>query len=173
MSWRRRRVAELEELLTALDAAREDFHAALGEVDAELVTVPGVVGDWSVRDLVVHVAAWDEHGAGALELASSGRGADFAYSTSDTDAENDRIEAEALRTSPSEALAREERAFAEFRAAIAELDPALLDHQLGNGDSVEAVIRYDGADHYAEHAEHIRAWFGPDEDPDDPATEGG
>lgn len=163
-------MADLDGLIGALDAAREDFHDALAEVDAELVTVPGVVGDWSVRDLVVHVAAWDEHGTAALELATSGRGEDFAYSTSDTDAENDRIEAEALRTSPSEALAREERAFAEFRSAIAALDPALLDHQLGNGDSVEAVIRYDGADHYAEHAEHVRAWFGAGEaEPDDEA----
>jgi hypothetical protein len=161
-------MAELESLLAALDAARDDFHDALAGVDAELVTVPGVLGDWSVRDLVVHVAAWDEHGTGALELASAGRGDEFAYSTADTDAENDRIEAEALRTSPSEALAREERAFAQFRAAIAALDPELLDHHLGNGDSVEAVIRYDGADHYAEHTEHIRAWFALDEtDPDD------
>ena len=156
-------MAEIESLLGDLDAARTAFHDALAEVDEQLVTVPGVVGDWSVRDLVVHVAAWDEHGAAALELASSGRGADFAYSTTDTDAENDRIEADALRTSPSEALAREERAFADFRAAIAALDRALLGEELGNGDSVEAVIRYDGADHYAEHTEHIRAWFDGDD----------
>jgi hypothetical protein len=163
-------VAELEALLSALDAARDDFHDALSDVEAELVTVPGVVGEWSVRDLVVHVAAWDEHGTAALELATSGRGGDFAYSTADTDAENDRIEAEALRTSPSEALAREERTFTEFRAAVAALDPALLNLQLGNGDSVEAVIRYDGADHYAEHTEHIRAWFAVDDaDTDDEA----
>lgn len=161
-------MAELDALLSSLDAAREDFHDALAAVDAELVTVPGVVGDWSVRDLVVHVAAWDEHGTAALELASAGRGDEFAYSTADTDAENDRIEAEALRTSPSEALAREERAFTDFRTAIAALDPELLGRHLGNGDSVEAVIRYDGADHYAEHTEHIRAWFALDEaDADD------
>jgi hypothetical protein len=160
-------VAEIDSMLADLDAAREAFHEALAEVDEQLVTVPGVVGDWSVRDLVVHVAAWDEHGTTALELASSGRGADFAYSTTDTDAENDRIEAEALRTSPSEALAREERAFVDFRGAIARLDPALLGEELGNGDSVEAVIRYDGADHYAEHAEHIRAWFRSDDADDD------
>jgi hypothetical protein len=39
------------------------------------------------------------------------------------------------------------------------LDPALLDLTLGNGDTVAAVVRYDGPDHYAEHTEHIRAWF--------------
>ena len=128
-------MAELEALLSALDAARDDFHDALAGVDAELVTVPGVVGEWSVRDLVVHVAAWDEHGTAALELATSGRGGDFAYSTADTDAENDRIEAEALRTSPSEALAREERAFTEFRAAFYDSPkrPAMINFIAGLG----------------------------------------
>ncbi len=40
---------------------------------------------------------------------------------------------------------------------MADLDEELLDLRLGNGDTVEAVIRYDGPDHYAEHAEHFRA----------------
>ena len=56
-----------------------------------------------------------------------------------------------------EARAREEAAYQRFRRAVAALDEGLLDLRLGNGDSVEAVIRYDGPDHYAEHAEHLRA----------------
>ena len=63
-----------DKLLAALDAAHADFLDALGTVDADLVTVPGVVEDWSVRDLVVHVAFWAEHAAGALDLAITGRG---------------------------------------------------------------------------------------------------
>lgn len=146
-------------LLREIDAAREAFLAALENVDAELVTVSGVVGDWSVRDLVVHVAAWDEHGADALALAATGRGAEFAYSSDDTDAMNERFLAEARASSPAEALAREEAAFAAFRERIAALDPAALAVRLGNGDSVGKVIRYDGPDHYAEHTEHLLAWF--------------
>ncbi len=47
------------------------------------------------------------------------------------------------------------------------LDPTLLGLRLGNGDRVEDVIRYDGPDHYAEHAGHLRAWFAADDDEDD------
>ena len=54
-----------------------------------------------MRDLVVHVAAWAEHGAAALELAASGRGADFAYSKAETDAMNERILADGRSTSPA------------------------------------------------------------------------
>jgi len=168
-------VAEVAALLRDLDAARGAFHDALADVDADLVTAPGVVGDWSVRDLVVHVAAWDEHGTRALALAREGRGAEFAYSTDDTDAENERILAEARSLSPDAALRREEEAFVAFREAVTRLDPSLLAHRLGNGDTVEEVIRYDGADHYAEHTGHLRAWFGggDDDEEDEGADESG
>jgi hypothetical protein len=154
-----------DDLVAALDAAHDDFVDALGDVDADLATVPGVMEDWSVRDLVVHVAAWSEHGADALDLAASGRGAEFAYSKAETDAMNERILADARATAPMDALRREAAAFARFREGLAALDTSLLDLVLGNGDTVEAVVRYDGPDHYAEHTAHLRAWFG--DDPDD------
>ena len=152
-----------DDLVAALDAARGEFLEALGAVDADLVTVPGVMDDWSVRDLVVHVAAWAEHAIAALDLATADRGQEFAYSTGETDRMNERILAEGRAIAPSAALAREEAAFTAFRQRVAELDPALLALRLGNGDTVEKVIRYDGPDHYAEHTAHLRAWFGADD----------
>lgn len=156
-----------EQLLRELDAAREAFLDALGDVDADLVAVPGVVGEWSVRDLVVHLAAWCDHGSQALDLAAAGRGDEFAYSTAETDAMNARIFEDARSVSPAQALEREERAFAALRERVVTLDPSLLGIRLGNGDAVEAVIRYDGPDHYAEHTEHLRSWFADGDDEDD------
>ena len=40
-----RRAGVAEELLAALDAAHDDFIDALDDVDADLVTVPGVMED--------------------------------------------------------------------------------------------------------------------------------
>jgi len=153
-------------LLRELDDARDAFLEVLADVDAALVTVPGVMEDWSVRDLVVHLAAWAEHGAGAIELAVSGRGAAFAYTTAETDSMNERILADGRRTSPSDALAREDAAFAALRRAVEGLDPALLELRLGNGDTVREVIVYDGPEHYAEHTAHLRAWFDGSDDTD-------
>ena len=157
-------MADRATLLADLDRSREAFLAALGEVDAALVTAPGVVGEWSVRDLVVHVAAWDDHGADALSLAAAGRGDEFDYSQTETDAMNERILAEGRATSPRDALVREEEAFGRLRSAVATLDDEMLGLRLGNGDTVEEVIRYDGADHYTEHTEHLRTWFGAGDD---------
>ena len=159
-------MADRAELLTRLDAAREAFNEALSAVDLELATVPGVMEDWSVRDVVHHVARWCEHGSEAIDLVAHGRGEAFEYSKADTDAMNERFLAEGRSVSPIDVLAREESAFEGFRARIAGLDEGLLGVTLGNGDTVEEVIGYDGPEHYDEHTEHLRAWFGGGDDDD-------
>lgn len=146
-------------LLRELEAARDGFCAAVADADPSLVDAPGVVGAWSVRDLVVHVGFWSAHGAEALELAADGHGAAFDDDPSQTDAINASVTDGARSLSFADARDREERAFARFRAALAALDPGLLDAALGNGDRVEAVVRCDGPGHYAEHTAHLRAWW--------------
>ena len=160
-------MADRDTLLSDLDAARDAFHDVLAEVDAELATVPGVMDDWSVRDIVFHLAVWCEHAAEALALATAGHGDKFAYSTGDTDAMNERFLADGRAVSPADALRREDAAFTAFRASLATLDPAMLGLQLGNGDTVEEVVVYDGPEHYAEHTDHLRAWFGSEGEGDD------
>jgi hypothetical protein len=115
-----------------------------------------VVETWDVRDLVVHCGFWSDHGADALELALAGRGAEFDFDGSRTDALNAVTIAENRDTSIEAAREREASAYERFRRALAALGDERLDERLGNGDSVEEVVRYDGPDHYAEHAGHLR-----------------
>lgn len=138
-----------------LERERAAFVAALEALpDAE---GRAIVESWDGRDLVVHAAFWSEHGAEAVELAAAGRRGEFAYDKAQTDAMNAATAAAGHDTSLPDARAREEVAYQRFRDAVAALDEALLDLPLGNGDTVEAVIRYDGPDHYAEHADDLRA----------------
>jgi len=161
-------MSRTQDLLAELTAEHDAFVTALEAVDLELVTAPGVVEDWSVRDLVVHVAFWAEHATDALRLATQSRGDEFAYDTSQTDAMNARLLDESRLTTPHAAVEREERAFEGLAAAISALDPSLLDMRLGNGDTVADVIGYDGAAHYREHTAHLRAWFDEDDEEDPP-----
>lgn len=154
-------------LLAELGDRRTDLLAALSDVDPVLRTTPGLVDAWSARDLAVHVAFWSDHAADALALATGGRGADFAYDASQTDAMNDRVFVEGRELSMDEAMAREQAAYGRFREALAGITDGLLALQLGNGDTVEEVIRYDGADHFAEHTGQVRAWFSGAEEPED------
>ncbi|HEY8180301.1 MAG TPA: maleylpyruvate isomerase N-terminal domain-containing protein [Candidatus Limnocylindria bacterium] len=138
-----------------LDRERAAFVAALDSLSEP--EGRAVVESWDGRDLVVHAAFWSEHGANAVELATAGRGDEFDYDNTQTDAMNAATAEAGRGMGIDEAREREEAAYLRFRHALAALDDALLLLQLGNGDSVEAVIRYDGPDHYAEHAEHLRA----------------
>ena len=160
-------MSRTEKLVAELEAEHDAFVAALEAVDFELVTAPGVVEDWSVRDLVVHVAFWAEHATEALALAAAGRGDEFAYDTAQTDAMNARLLEESRQVKPGDAVDREERAFDALVSAVSALDPALLDVRLGNGDTVAQVIGYDGPAHYREHTAHLRAWFDDEGDDDE------
>jgi hypothetical protein len=155
-------MSRIQDLLAELASEHDAFEAALEAVDLELVTAPGVVEDWSVRDLIVHVAFWAEHATDALRLAAEGRGDEFAYDTAETDAMNARLLTESRKVTPVAAVEREERAYQDLVGAVSALDPSLLDARLGNGDTVAKVIGYDGPEHYREHTAHLRAWFGED-----------
>jgi hypothetical protein len=153
-------VTRVDQLLGELDAQRAAFLEALDAVEPELLTAPGLVGKWSARDLLVHMAFWCEHGTDALALATSGRGAEFDYRHDQTDAMNAGLAHEAAALPPAAAREREQQGFLSLRAAVQALDPETLDLRLGNGDTVAEVINYDGPEHYEEHAADIRAWFG-------------
>ena len=146
-------------LLEELDRERVAFIAELDGLPDPAGRA--IVEQWDGRDLVIHVAFWSEHGANAVELATAGRGDEFDYDSTQTDAMNAATAAAGHTTSPADARANEDAAYQRFRRAMGGLAEELLDLRLGNGDTVEAVIRYDGPDHYSEHAEHIRAASAP------------
>jgi hypothetical protein len=142
-------------LSAELEREREAFIAALDAVPNP--EGRKIVEGWDARDLVIHAAFWSDHAADALELAAAGRGVDFAYDNQLTDEMNAATAAAGHATSLVDARARERAAYERFRLALIGLDEELLDLQLGNGDAVEDVVRYDGADHYAEHSAQLRA----------------
>jgi hypothetical protein len=60
-------------LLKRLDMAWRDFqeaHAGLSE--AQLI-MPGVMGEWSVRDILAHVTTWEEEALNQLPLILNGQ----------------------------------------------------------------------------------------------------
>ena len=48
-----------DELIEALAAARARLDAAIEGLTAAELTQPGLVGEWSIKDLLAHVTAWD------------------------------------------------------------------------------------------------------------------
>jgi hypothetical protein len=62
----------IEKLLNQVDVAWKEFIASWADLsDADLL-LPGVTGDWSIRDLVAHVTWWDREAIDHLPLILSG-----------------------------------------------------------------------------------------------------
>lgn len=48
-----------DEILSALDASRNDFLAAIAGLTDEQLQEPGVNGDWTVKDMMYHISLWE------------------------------------------------------------------------------------------------------------------
>jgi hypothetical protein len=165
---------QVEELLRDLQAARGEFMAALADVEPDLLTAPGLVGEWSARELIAHLGYWTGHAAEALHQAELDRTADFGEDEHDVDERNAIVARVAAETDLAAVRQREEAAFEALATRLERADPAWLDEKVSYGDTLERVILDDGPEHYREHAMDLRAWFtGADEpaDPDEPADD--
>jgi hypothetical protein len=149
----------LAELIRELDAAREDLSAALAQADPALLTTPGLVGEWSARELVAHLAHWDDWASTCLEAVTDGGLEALASDTWDVDAQNAAV-AQRVASLSMEAVRDEEAAaYERFAGLLADLDPSDLAIPAPWGGTVETIVVENGPGHYAEHAEEIRSWF--------------
>jgi hypothetical protein len=102
-AWRERielesRVGPKGVLVAALDAAREEFLAATGLVRAKERASRRVCGEWTLKDLLGHLADWERVGAEGLREMAAGRAPDVDP-VADIDAWN-RRHAEIRRGQP-------------------------------------------------------------------------
>src|SRR5688572_6147214 len=66
-----------ERLVHELTAARDAFFAALSVVSPESWTTPGLIGEWSARELIAHLGYWAGHGVEAIHAVETGRADEF------------------------------------------------------------------------------------------------
>lgn len=165
--------AHVQHLLDGLAGARDEFLTAVADIDPLLRTTPGLVGDWSARDLLAHVGYWSGHAAESLHRAEQGELHEFGRDDLSVDERNAVVTRVARETDYATVASREEGAYAAFVARLAAVDPESLDDRDADGDTLEEIIAFDGTDHYKEHTLDIRAWFdgrdAPDEDTSDEA----
>jgi hypothetical protein len=159
--------AHVQELLDSLTAARDEFLAAIGDIDPALRTAPGLVEEWSARELLAHVGYWTGHAAESLHRAEQGELAEFGKDELSVDERNAVVARVAAETDYATVASREQGAYEAFIARLAAVDPESLSERDADGDTLEEIIAFDGVDHYREHTLDIRAWFdgkdGPDE----------
>ena len=146
--------------LEAVNGNWRMLREVLDLVPAGRVDEAGVVGSWSVKDLVGHVATWDDEASGALSRYLDDGDATALTTWPDVDDFNAR-EAERKRDTELSDLLRELK---KSHRRLLEVLDRLSDADVGRGD-VSGRIRSDTYYHYADHASQIRAWLEASETP--------
>lgn len=143
------------ELAADLTRERTAFFDALDALGPDALGVPGLVGEWSARELIAHLGYWVGHAGELVHAVESGRGHEAGIGEASVDEVNETV-AKIARQTGLETVRRREAASVEaLLQRLGTLDPALLDVALPDGTTLGQGIREDGPDHYAEHAATI------------------
>ena len=134
---------EREAILERIETAWQEFRQALEGIPAERAGERGVCDDWSVKDIVAHIASWENCAATTIEgIESVDGGGDLTIDEINAQ-DYERIS----ELSYQDALAELERSHARIVAV------ARAAEDLGP-DQVEG----DTWEHYEEHGNQIRQW---------------
>jgi hypothetical protein len=133
-------------------AAFPDSYAGLSE--AELLE-PGVVGTWSVRDVIAHVTTWEEEALKHLPGIAEGRRAPrYAVTYGGIDAFNALVTAR-KKDLPLAEVFRQQAAVHRRLVALIKRAP---EDQLGGNTRFRRRLRLDTYGHYAVHTAAILRW---------------
>jgi hypothetical protein len=146
-----------DEIAEELQRERDGFFEALGAVSPESMTTPGLVGEWSAREIIAHLGYWAGHAVEAIHAVEQGR---IERDESDTEAVNDTVARVARSTDLGTVRKREAASVEALADRLRGLDPALLSTELPEGDTLLDAVRGDGPDHYRDHAEQLRGVLG-------------
>ena len=146
-------VSDREQVYSQLEKARQQLLAAVDGLKPEQMTVP-MMGDWSVKDILAHVASWEEFALPDLRRAAKSHIPALAsFREAEVDDWN-RMLMSLRRNFPLDQVTTELKEYRE--ATIAALD-ALPDERLAQGQFpwIMAMIT---VRHDREHAEDITKW---------------
>jgi hypothetical protein len=142
------------QLLSRFDTTWDALQASYaGLADAELVE-PGVVEEWSVKDVMAHVTTWEEEALKYLPLIADG-GTPPRYATfGGLDAFNARMSAQKQDLSLAEVRRQMDDTHRRLRAYIETVPDELFTRET----RFRHRLRLDTYSHYPIHTKSIREW---------------
>ena len=152
------------EFLDALQSGRAEWEALLSEVGEVRMTVPGVAGQWSVKDIVAHVT-WAEREMVGIMQARALVGSDLWDLSQDE--RNDAIFADNRGRPLQEVLDESQQVYTQYLAGIQGLSDAdLADASRFQEMPAEWIpwemLASNCFEHYQQHIPAIRAWLDTD-----------
>jgi hypothetical protein len=154
------------ELLETMQSSYAAFEALLAPLSETQLTAPDVSGEWSIKDILVHLATWQGRAAEILEAAQRNEQPQLNPPIK-TDEEMDRFNDATFAANCSRPLVEVKQNFhvsyQRLQAAVEALsENALFDPQHFAWTKEQPLWRTAEGDtfgHYQEHAPIIEAWL--------------
>jgi hypothetical protein len=152
-----------DEIMDALEDAREQFLDAIEGLSDEQLEEPGVIGDWSVKHIMTHLSLWEAELVKLLwQAKQGGKPTTIHFTPGDLDAKNEAFH----RNNKDRPLERVLDDFAAVRKQTVRRVDGFTDQELTDpkrfswlkGTPLWKWIAADSFDHEKEHTEQIRAW---------------
>lgn len=144
-----------QELLIRMAASRTRLLAAIEGLTPDDMLQPGAVDDWSVKDVLAHIAAWQSRLVRLLFQLSRNQKAQTDRRT--LDEINAEIYAQQKDRALDLVLADFHGVYEQVRLRVAQLDDQALRQRIGQS-TLEEIIRSDTDEHEDEHAAQLVAW---------------
>jgi hypothetical protein len=142
-------------LLKRVDAAWAAFTCSYAGLSEAQLLQPGVVGAWSVRDIIAHVTTWEEEALKHLPgIAEGRRPPRYAVTYGGIDAFNALVTGRKKDLSLAEVF-RQQAAVHRRLVALIKRTP---EDQLGGETRFRRRLRLDTYGHYAGHTAAILRW---------------
>ncbi len=139
--------ATVADLLQRIEDSWSAFLTSLDDLTEDQLQEPNVIGEWSLKELLGHIAFWDDLGRENAALALSGQTREF-----------DDFE----EMNQADHAARQGRTLAEERAAMHQAHAALVadleERAELDATAIDAAIAGATYEHYDEHLADVSAW---------------
>jgi len=143
-----------EELLSKAEAEFKALQEAIRGLDETRLTRT-MLGSWSIREILIHLAGWHREMTPALErLARGEKPVPEGVSYDDANAWNARFVEAKRGVHFSAVLTELEASYRAFLNAAR----AVPEERYAPGKTATRLVEANGPHHYKEHGEQIRAW---------------
>jgi Mycothiol maleylpyruvate isomerase N-terminal domain len=145
---------QVQRLLNRLKAAWAALTDSYAGVPESKLVEPGVVDDWSVKDVLAHVTTWEQEALRHLPLIIAGGTPPRYAAQGGIDTFNARATEAGRRLSLAEVLRRRD----ETHARLLEFIRSQPEGTFAGQTRARRRLRLDTYGHYPEHTAAIRAW---------------
>ena len=151
-------IIDIEAIVEENARARAELMQAIDALPSDRRVEPSVLGEWSLKDVIVHIAGWQDASASLMEMLARGERPVLEGYDGDTDAHNDRLVAESRDQTREQVINRLRRARERYEVGARAMRDRLPPEQLMPGRTAERLARADGARHDREHSAQIVEW---------------